>query len=806
MFLKLAFRNLLKRKGYTLINIIGLAIGLVSFMLIMEYVMFERSYDNFHTKGNRIYRVGFDWGEIDYQGVNSSRYATNVPGMGPVLVGDIPEIETYTRFFLVLIMKPFSVLTYRDGDVIRYTGNADQGYYADHNFLNVFTFPIVSGDKDPLAKPNTIVLTESFARKIFGDTPHNQIIGQTIEVDNRNSSEYVVTAIVKDIPGNSHLRFDYLLSWATLNNPPLENNIWWSQFYTYILLKEDADVKRVEAALASTTRKLYGEKSHISIFLQPLPEIYLHSELREEASPPGSEQQLMFLTIIAYAILAMAWINYINMFMARSMERANEVGVKKALGSGQRTLVIQFFTESLLINFVGFAISIMVLLLVQGGFERWLSKDVSSVITGQSWKIGILLIAVLAGSALTGFYPALVLSSYKPIEIIGSKLRGSKSGAVFQKGLVYFQFVISFIVVACTLIVGKQIAFMQDQDIGVTLEECLAVRSPGNVDTLYVNQVKMFKDKMAQYPFVKSVSFTSSIPGKKIATSAGMKRFQGVELDGNNVFKLEVDDNFIKTYNARIIAGRDFSEKLAHESEKVIINEAALSTLKFNSPEEAVNQKVFWGGVQFEIVGVIANYNHFSLQESFEPIMLSYNPAPFGYYTMKIQSSFDQQAIDKARQEMALVFPDNPFDYQHLTSTYASQYKKVEQFDSLTKYFALTSIVISGLGLFALSAYSMQNKTKEVAVRKVYGAEFRDVVVLLSRPYIIMTLLSSGIGSALSIYIMQRWLSNFAFSVELQVLDFVMPLMFILVIVLATLSYNCVKIAITNPSKSLKYE
>jgi len=805
-FLKLAIRNLLKRKGYLFINVAGLSIGLVSFALIMEFVVFEKSYDTFHAKSKQIYRVGFDWGEVDYKGENSSRYATNVPGMGPYLVQDIPEIESYTRFCRVVIMNPLSVLNYRVDNKLVYSAIENEGFFADANFLKIFSFVQLSGDADPLQKPKSIVLTESFARKIFGDLPNDQMLGQLIEIGTNTSTQYQVTAIFQDPPSNSHLDFDYLISWATLNNPELDAGIWWSQFYTYVLTKEGSSQDQIEAKFKPILNKIYGEKSLIKIFLQPLNTIYLNSKLREETIAPGSKQQLTFLVIIAYAILFMAWINYMNMFLAKSMERANEVGVKKTLGAGRGGLIMQFFVESFLINLGSIIISAALLLCVQGYFEHWLDKDVSLILIERLPTVLLLILVILVGSTITGFYPAIVLSAYKPIEILGAKLKGSKKGVLFQRSLVYFQFVISFIVIASTLIVGKQITYMENHDIGLALEECLAVRSPSSSDSSYGNQVKLFKDRLLKYSFIKSVAFTSSIPGEKITTSAGMKRVLGAELEGNNVFKIEVDENFINTYSIRLVSGRNFSEKLSQEKNNVIINEAALGTLQFKSAQEALNQTVYWGHSVYEIIGVFSNYNHLFLQEAFEPILLSYNPSPTGFFTIKIQEGYDQLAVEKTKSEMNVVFPEYPFEYQHIATSYKHQYKKIQQFDSLTKYFALTSLVIAALGQFALSAYSMQNRLKEIAIRKVYGADLKDILVLLLRPYILMTLGSSIIGTCISFYIMDKWLQNFAFSIDLRLLDFIIPLLFILIIVLLTLGYNCVRTAITNPSRNLKYE
>ena len=331
IFLKLALRNLAKRKGYCVINILGLTAGLVSFFLIVEYVAFERSYDSFHESADEIYRVAFDWGETDYKGNNSSIYASSVPAMGPALKEGIPEIKDFTRFVPVLTVKPYCVFTYYENNKVKYAGNADHGFYADSSFLKIFSFPILQGSSSPLSQSRSIAITKSFAQKVFGDLTNDKIIGRSIEVDNEGKKDHIVTAILEDLPTNSHIQFDYLISYSTINSDRLEGNLGWSQFYTYVLTHAPVTSARIEPKLKQLLEKLYGKESRISIFLQPLEKIYLTSKLREELNATGSSQQLIFLTIIAYAILLMAWINYINMFLARALERANEIGVKKVL-------------------------------------------------------------------------------------------------------------------------------------------------------------------------------------------------------------------------------------------------------------------------------------------------------------------------------------------------------------------------------------------------------------------------------------------------------------------------------------------
>ncbi len=804
IFLKLAFRNLAKRKAFSVINILGLSVGLVSFLVIMEYVAFERSYDSFHDKADRIYRVAFNWGETDYKGENSSIYASSVPALGPAVVEALPEVDAYTRFVPVLTVKPYCVFNVFQKGRLRYTSNADNGFYADSAFLKIFSFPIVAGHTEPLSKPNAIAITQSYSEKIFGNIPYNDILGSSIEVDVQGKENHVVTAILADPPANSHIQFDYLISYSTINSHRMEGNLGWSQFYTYILSNQVLADEWMEPKFQSLVEKLYGKESHISIFLQPLKQIYLKSKLREEVGPSGSSQQLTFLTIIAYTILLMAWINYINMFLARSMERLNEIAVKKVLGSTRVHLVIQFFTESMLLNVFSFVISILLLLLVQYPFENWLGKPVSQVFLTEAPYVATLISCVLVGSMAAGVYPSLLLSSQQPVRMLGHKYKSSAQGLFFKQGLLYFQFVVSFILVSSTLIINKQIDFMKQADLGMELNGCVAIRSPGTRDSTYHQRLDAFKDRLLTSPFIKNVCSSSSIPGVQITRSGGVQRVIGPELDGNNVFFLQVDKNFLNTYDIRLLAGMNFSDK-ASEIPTVILNEAALQTLKFDSPQDALNHRIHWQQKEYEIIGVFANYNHLFLKETFEPIMLSFRPFTPGYITLKIQDGYVEEALTIAKQQMQSLFPSTPFEYSFLESTYNHQYQPIQQFESLAKYFAFLAIAIACLGLFALSYYSVQRRMMEIAVRKVFGAGSFDILFLLSKSYVKITVISCLVGSLLTFYLMKEWLQNFAFATTLNGFDFLIPLIFITFIVLTTVSYNCVRTSFVNPSHSLKH-
>ena len=802
VFLRLALRSLSKRKAFAITNILSLGVGLTSFLLIMQYVAFERSYDAFHERGDHIYRVAFDWGETDYKGNNSSVYASSVPALGPVILDEVKEVESFTRFVPVLTVKQHCIFSvFRNGS-LKYSANQDRGFFVDSTFLQIFSFRVLQGNKNPFDKPKSIAITRSFATKIFKGISDDQIVGSSILVDTGAKEDHIVTAILEDVPLNSHIQFDYLISYATINSPRLEDNMGWSQFYTYVLADGTLSNEFIAPKFERLIKKLYGDDSHISIFLQPLKKIHLTSKLREELQEGGSVLHLTFLTIIAFMLLFMTWINYVNMFLAVAMDRVNEISIKKVLGSTRAHLVVQFFSESLLITGAAFVLSAALFILVQHSFGQWLEMDISSVIEDGLRYSMIIFSGIFVGNIIAGLYPSVVLSSYRSSGILAGKLQKPRDGLFFKKSLVYFQFIVSFVIVSCTFIIDRQIRFMKSADLGMELSGCVAIRCPGDRDDSYSERLRLFKDRMLTKTYVEDVSFTSSIPGTPIRTSSGVQRVVGPELEGNNIFYLSVDESFINTYNIRLIAGSNFNRDTSIPS--VILNEAAIQTLKFDSPSEAVNHRIHWQGREYEVIGVIGNYNHLFLKEMFEPIMLTYRPAAPGFISIKFTDGFNTLALKDASKELDKIFPGSPFEYSFLETVYDRQYRSIAKFETLTKYFAMLAILIACFGLFALSYYNVQRRTREMAVRKILGASIVNVTILLAKGYLVIACFSCLLGSLITWYAMNEWLQNFAFAIDLNGTDFLIPMASITTIVIATISYSCVKTSLINPSVTLK--
>jgi putative ABC transport system permease protein len=806
--LKLSFRALIKKPTYTIINIVGLILGTVSFFLILEYVFFEKSFDSFHHNSNQIFRVGFNWGEIDQLGDNSSIYASNVPAMGPALVNEIPDVLLFTRLFDVKIASSLSVITYYNKGEVKYTGNEENGAYADSNFFKIFTFPIVSGIENPLSKPNSIVLSEKLALKIFGETDYDQIVGSMLQYDNRTSENYMVTGIMKNMPVNSHLQFDFLVSYSTINsNDAPHTSWWWSQFHTYIKCVENTTNEKLKQKFVDLIHRHYGEKSRISIFIQPLEEIYLNSNLRSEIGPTGSSTRVSILLGVAFLILLSAWINYFNLFSSRSSERANEIGIKKVFGAERLNIVFQFLRESFVINLVSILLSIIVLVFVQERVSTWLNKDLSSIILENYDFVFLIIIGLLIGVFISILYPSLVLASKNPLEVLGKKFKSSSENYKFQEFLIYVQFVISFVLISCTLIIVSQIEFLQKYDKGIDLNGCIVFRNPANYVEGAEEKVSTLINELLKYSIIENASFSNSIPGKNITFNAGFNTIGDTNKDGNSASKIDVGQCFLATYGIQLIEGRNFSSKFSGETDKLIVNESALKVLHIFSPKDAINRRVIFCNNEYTIIGVFKDYNHLLLEKAFEPILLNYSANPSGYFTIKVNDNDKiQDALAITKKELAKVFPDRPFEYEYASNIYDKQYVEIRKFSFLMKCLSILAILVSALGSFALAGYSSQKELKSTVIRKILGATVIDTLFSLFKGFGIRLILSSIIGTTITYFLMQHWLQNFAVAIELGIGNFLIAFIVLLIVLIISVAYDFIRLSIIKPIYFLKDE
>lgn len=793
------FRYISRNKAFTTINVLGLAIGMMACMLITQFVLHEFSYDDFHSKKDRIFRLQldrYDKGEL------ATRWAAGAMGIGPDLKANFPEVVDYVRLTGSNALFSYGDVFFREEGV----------YYATDSFFKVFSIKLIHGvDSTALKSPFKVVLSETLAKKYFGN---ENPVGKIIK--NNGKREYEVTGVFADLPTNTHMKISALFSYesfASLVNDPEGMKSWqWDGHFTYILLDEKADPKAFEAKLPAYVKQREGEElkkydAGMVFHLQPLTDIHLDSNFMMEFKPNGNRQSTYFLSIVAVLILVIAWINYINLSTAKSIERAREVGVRKVMGSFRSQLVQQFLFESLLLNVFAVLLSIILVLLLTPSFSSIAGREIGFLLFEQNMFWVWMGVLIVGGALVSGIYPAFVLSGYKPVDVLKGRFKNSGQGVVFRKGMVITQFIASITLIVGTFTVYRQIRFMQEQDLGINLEQTLVLRSPNIVDSTYQQKFQVFKEQIKQYPEVVAVSASSSVPGSQPGWNAGgIRRLSQREDESKQYRVIMMDHDFIESYGLKVIAGRSFSGEVVNEDKNVLLNESSCRQMGFAKIEDALNDQInFWGDT-FTIVGVLKNYHQESLKKAYEPLIFRYSSAPGGYYSIKFKTSDVKESMIKFEAEWKSVFSGNPFISFFLDEHYNQQYQADQQFGKVFGIFSALAIFIACLGLFGLSSLTAIQRTKEIGVRKVLGASISSILTLVSRDYVVLMLMAITVAVPLAWWVMNAWLEDFAYRIPLSWWIFAGPSLLVIFIALLTVSIHTLKAARTNPSKSLRYE
>lgn len=799
-YFKTAIRNLTKHKVFSAINIFGLAIGIAACLLIFQYVRFERSYDNFHQNGDRIFRLQqsrYDEGKL------STEWAAGAAGVGLAVKQEIPEVEDFAK-----LNKTSGVISYGDKKF-----REEKMFFANDAFLSMFSYGVLKGKaKGSLTEINTAVITESTAKKYFGEEdPMGKVISRNKEED------YKITAVVADMPTNTHLKFEVLLSFPTyvkMTSPEAETKWDWDGFYTYVLLKEGAEVKKVETKIAQVVEKhtgsLFRERNTSVIYrLQPLKDIHLYSNYMMEAEVNGDGKAVNFLFIISIFIIVIAWINYINLSTARSLDRAKEVGVRKVMGSDRMQLMKQFLFESFVINLLAVVVALVLILISLPLFNSITGKDVRFSMLGDANFWTALVAIFIGGTFLSGLYPAFVLSSFKPIEVLKGKLSRTGHGAWLRQTLVIIQFAASVALMVGTYSIYKQLNFMKNQDLGVQIDQTLVLRGPNVTDSTYEEKLSAFKTELLRHPGIRQVAASSDVPGNKVGWNAGGIHVVGTDPNKTSQYRIfGVDDNFVEAYGLKVLNGRNFSHQFGTDSAAVLFNEAAIKLLGFNNPEDALNKRIEFWGDQFTIVGIVSNHHQESLREDYDAYIYRYIPAADNYYSLKVhpQSGSINDIIKSAETQWASFFPGNPFEYFFLDEHFAAQYKADEQFGKTFALFAVLAIIVACLGLFGLASFVTTQRTKEIGIRKISGASIPSILLLLTKDFIKPILVAFAIATPISYYLIVQWLQNYAFQTGITVWMFLLPALLILTIALITITTQTVRAASANPVKNLRTE
>jgi len=796
-YIKTAFRSLLKNKGFTFINVLGLALGLATCLLIVFYVVDELSYDRFNTKAERIYRVNMD---LKYGG-NTSSFAVAEPPLAAAIMNNFPEVERTVR------------LIKSDGTRIK-KGNEnvseDKVVYADPDIFDVFTLPMIEGDpKNALAEPNTIVISERAALKYFNRT---NVVGQSLHMVSENT-DFKVTGVIRNMPQQSHFNFDYFLSMPSLASSKDQS---WNNFAfsTYILFKQPGDHKNFEPKLNALIRQHFGlanyanlEKSgsYIKINLTPLKDIHLQSNRQYELGTNSSLTYVYIFSAIALFVLLIACINFMNLSTARSANRAREVGVRKVLGSSRKSLIAQFISESLLVTLFATVIAVLVAWLLLPLFNQMSGKELTVSAQLLGWLFPSLIVIIIVVGVIAGSYPAFYLSAFQPINVLKGKLSIGFKGSNFRNFLVVLQFSISIFLIIGTLVIYNQLNYIQHKDLGFNRNQVLVIK---NVNVL--DNPKLLKQQIEQMPDVTNTTLSGFLPTGTLRQPDAV--FTNKTPDAKNALFTEVwpiDEDYLTTMGMRLAKGRNFSRQLISDSSCVIINETAAKMLGYyNNP---INKKLYHVDTtkkqvkEYTVIGVVKDFNFSSLRDNITPVVMFLSQDK-GALSVRIDAKNMAPYVSKIENTWNNLSPNQHFEYSFMDQDFDAAYRFEQRTGKLFLSFTIFALIIACLGLFGLAAYAAEQRNREIGIRKVLGANLSTLITLLSKDFIKLVLISILIATPLAWLAMHQWLQGFAYRQNIQWWVLVTTGAGAIAIAFITISFQSVKAALANPVESLRGE
>ena len=798
-YLSVAWRNLLKKKGYSAINIFGLALGIACCMLIFMYVSYERSFDNYHTKGDRIYRA-IHGGRNNANATESYWVWHNAP-IGQALHDDFPEIDKVVQF------SGRADILLTNGEI---THQEEGVFFIDSTAFDVFSWKLLKGNPETaLAAPFSIVLTESTARKYFGDEdPLGKSLKGSESAGRSDAGDYLVTGVMEDVPANSHFRFNALLSMSTFrkSRPDVFTAWGYVDFYTYFLVNDQFDRAAFEAKIPDfLARQTDDPESQYHIVIEPLREMYLGTVAQRQPGETGSVANLYIFSVIGLFVLAIAIINFMNLSTARSMERSKEVGIRKSIGAQRRNLVFQFLGESFVIVALSVVVAIGIVLLALPSMNNITGRllAIGHFVTLQN--VAILIVATAVIGTVAGSYPSFVLSSFDPVRVLKGINRSGRSGVTLRRALVVFQFSLSIALIAGTIVVSLQMTHILNKELGFDKEHMLILDY--NYDGTVNDKREVLKTEMEALSDVSSAAFSRSVPGSYFPNAYTEIITPGGELKGmaQPIFQVGVD--FINHYDLQLVAGRSYSRD--HPSDTIgglVINEAAARQYGYANPPDIVGKKYKQWGREGEIIGVVKDFNYISLHRNIEPLTLPYEPYASRYMSLKIRSRDITGTIAAVRNIWMELAPHRPFLYSFLDDSFDRQYQKDFKFRTLFTAFSSLAIFIACLGLLGLATFTAELRTKEIGIRKVLGASVNSIVALLSKDFIALILVAIVIATPAAWFSMNSWLEGFAYRVEIDFWIFLLAGLAATVIAALTISFQATKAAHRNPVRSLRSE
>ncbi|MCC6287603.1 MAG: ABC transporter permease [Chitinophagaceae bacterium] len=803
-YLKTAFRNLVKNKFYSSINIIGLAAGLATCMLILLYVLDELSYDKYNKNAARIFRVN---NEVQF-GENHFDMAVSPALLGTTMVKDFPEVEQYTR------LRWYGGLRVKKGNE---NLQEERVAYADSSLFDVFTLPVIAGNpKTALVEPHSLVITEKVAKKYFNTT---DVVGRTMLIN--DTGNYKITAVIENIPTQSHFNFDIFA--PMIEDPGSKDDNWLSENWnTYILLRKNADVAKLEPQLNGFMEKYTGpmlksvvnqgmdefKKSggYIKASLTPLTDIHLHSNKMAEIDGNGSAQFVYIFSAIAVLILLIACVNFINLSTARSSSRAKEVGVRKVLGSLKKNLVAQFLTESLLISLIALVFALLIAWLLIPYFNQLTGKQINTRILFQSMMLLSLVGLIIVVGLFAGSYPAFFLSAFQPIDVLKGKLAGGFKRSWLRNSLVVFQFSISIILIFGTVVIYNQLNYIHTKDIGYDRNKVLIINNTSALG----EQAATFRNELLQVSGVQNATMSGYLPVNYYRSNDAF--FTSPILDQKTAISMQnwfVDEKYVPTLGIKVLEGRNFSPEFQTDSNAIVINEAAA---KFLATKDILNKKLY--NIQnislkklneWHVIGIIKNFNFSSLRDVIMPLALKLGKDN-GNISVRINAANTNAVLEQIKNKWQSMAASQPFNYSFMDEDFNRLYTTEQRTGKIFITFAVLAILIASLGLFGLITYAVEQRVKEIGIRKVLGASVGNIAGMLSKDFLKLVLISSIISFPVAWWAMHKWLQDFAYRVSISWWVFVVAGLLALFIALATISFQAIKAAMANPVKSLRTE
>ena len=784
--IKTAVRHIIKHFGYSLLNILGLTLGITSALFLIIYVSDEVSYDRYNVKADRIYRVSSNIKEPDDQFIWT---VAQIP-FGPQVVQDYPEVQSFVRF----INMPRSLFKYEDKEF-----NEERFYYVDSTLFDIFTYKVLKGEiKTALLEPKKIILTEKIANKYFGK---EDPIGKTLKTGN---DSYEVTGVIEDVPTNSHFRFDAV---AARNNLPKQLGSWGNfGVFTYLLFPENFDVKTFETKIQGmydTYMKPIFGGMHITIkyILEPITRIHLYSTKAGEPEPTGSITYVYIFGIIAIFLVLIAAMNYMNLATARSTRRAREVGLRKVVGSRRGPLVFQFLSESMVFTLISLLISIVLIIILLPKFNELAGKSFNLHILYSPVVLLSLLAVVIIVGIFGGSYPAFFLSRFSPVTVLKGDITQGSAGSLFRKILVIIQFTVSVVMIICTLVVFRQLNYLKTMDQGFDQKNIVGLELNGPM----IRKYPVLKQSLRDNPNIKYVTSTNSPVGEGSAKLIfQVETDQGMAQKGINF--VVVDHDFVETMGIKMVSGRDFQQDMPSDTlTAVVVNETFVRRMGWKEP---IGKKVETGNanqLRARVIGVMKDYHQTGMYNNIESLLLAYRPLNNVIY-IKLSGIETKTTLAFIETKWKEIFPDQPFTYTYLSERFNRQFEADEKRGLIFTIFTILAILIACLGLFGLASYMVEQRTKEIGIRKVFGADENTILGLISKDFLLLVSIGIIIALPVAYYFMSKWLENYVYRMKIGIPLLITAALLTIVITFITISYKAYQAAVMNPAQALKTE